>query len=247
MPNMRKVSIVIVDDDPRDGAGTAQMIRRYFAGGPEADDARYTLVRFQDGPSLLEAYDQPDRKPFDLIFLDVEMPGIDGLRTARILRERDTRVTLVFTTKMAQYATSGYDVDAIGYLVKPVQYPGFALTMRKALRIIEAHEGTTVTISSDGHMHVLDSDDIRYVEVSGHSVLYHTGNGVWRDWGTLKAVAERLAPHHFVASNRYCLVNLEWVTALDGTTVTVDGERLTVSRSRRKPLLEALSRYYGRK
>ncbi len=242
---MRKVSIAVVDDDARDVAATKEMIRRYCAGDHGGDNRRYTVETFTDGTSLLAAYDVPGRKPFDVMFLDVEMPGIDGLQTARILRTRDTRVVLVFTTKMAQYATIGYDVDAIGYLVKPLQYPGFALTMRKAMRIINTRGGTTIAISSDDHIHFLDSDDVRYVEVVGHSVLYHTDNGVWRNWGTLKAAAEKLEPHHFVASSRYCLVNLEWVSAIDGTIVTVDGQHLTVSRSRKKPLLEALSRYHA--
>ena len=254
---MHKVSIVIVDDDPRDGDLTEQMVDRYFrercssrnadGTGAHADgETPYLVTRFTDGASLLAAYDDVRRKPFDLIFLDVEMPGIDGLETARLLRERDGTAVLVFTTKMAQYATVGYDVDAIGYLVKPLQYPGVALNMRKAMRILDSRGGTTVAISSDDRMVFLDSNDIRYVEVLGHSLLYHTGHGVWKDWGTLKAAAERLAPHHFVLSNRYCLVNLEWVSAMEGTTVLVDGERLTVSRSRKKPLLEALSRYYAR-
>ena len=249
MGGMRFVSCAVVDDDDDDAAVTAAMVERYVAEQP-LDDAgpaspRHTLVRFADGRAFLDACDAAKARPFDLVFLDVEMPGIDGLETARLLRERDASTVIVFTTKMAQYATVGYDVDAVGYLVKPLDYPGFALRMRKALRLVDAAQGTTVAIASDDHMRFLDSRDIRYVEVTGHSVLYHTGRGVWRDWGTLKAVAERLVDHHFVFSNRYCLVNLAWVEALDGDTIVVDGERLTVSRSRKKPLMQALNRFHG--
>lgn len=242
---MRRIAIAIVDDDDDDAGTTNAMLTR-FAGNTADREAMQCLVsRFSDGPALLAAYDDPARKPFDIIFLDIEMPGINGLETARMLRMRDSRAILVFTTKMAQYATAGYDVNAIGYLVKPIRYPGFALNMRKAMRILENRRGISITIQSDSHLRLLNSEDIRYVEVEGHSLLYHTGQGIWRDWGTLKAAAETLIPCHFAVSNRYCLVNLEWVTAFDGQTVTVDGEQLTVSRSRRKSLLEALTRYYG--
>lgn len=249
MGPMKFVSCAVVDDDDDDAAVTAAMIERYFTEHPLSEagpsSPQHALVRFIDGRSFLDRCDQATTRPFDLVFLDVEMPGIDGLETARLLRERDTSTVIVFTTKMAQYATVGYDVDAVGYLVKPLTYPGFALRMRKALRLVDAAQGTTVAIASDDHMHFLDSRDIRYVEVTGHAVLYHTGRGVWRDWGTLKAVAEQLADHHFVLSNRYCLVNLAWVEALDGDTLVVDGERLTVSRARKKPLMQALNRFHG--
>lgn len=247
---MSTISIAVVDDDATDGGATTAMVERYCAehgipAAPAHADG-YMVERFTDGSSLLDACDAEGGRPFDLIILDIEMPGIDGMQTARILRERDNRAVILFTTKMAQYATVGYDVDAVGYLVKPVAYPGFALRMRKALEVIRERHGTTIAIRSDDHMHFLDSRDVRYVEVLGHSVLYHTGGGVWRDWDTLKAVAERLGPHYFAQPNRYCLVNLEWVTALDGDTLIVDGERLTVSRARKKALMQALSRYHRR-
>ncbi|WP_169172422.1 LytR/AlgR family response regulator transcription factor [Bifidobacterium oedipodis] len=239
------ISIAITDDVDEDAAITESMVRRYCDEHP-AGDTRIILTRFADGMALLRFYDDAERKPFDLIFLDVEMPGIDGLETARRLRELDTRTVIVFTTKMAQYATIGYDVDAVGYLVKPLEYPGFALKMRKALNIIATRTGTTIAIKSDDHMHFLDSHEIRYVEVTGHNVLYHTDKGVWRDWGSLKATAEQLGGHDFVASSRYCLVNLAWVDAFEADTVIVDGERLAVSRSRKKPLMQALNAYYSR-
>ncbi|MBW3082783.1 LytR/AlgR family response regulator transcription factor [Bifidobacterium phasiani] len=246
---MRKVSIAVVDDDPADGDTTEAMVERYFreerADGRDGDPPAWDVARYADGMALLGDCDDSARRPYDILLLDIEMPGIDGLETARRLRARGIGAVILFTTKMAQYATVGYDVDAVGYLVKPLRYRGFALNMRKAVRIARSREGVTVPIASDDHMVFLDSNDIRYVEVLGHSLLYHAGNGIWKDWGTLKAAAELLTPHHFVASNRYCLVNLDWVDAMDGSVVTVDGERLSVSRSRKKPLLEALSRYYG--
>ena len=98
---------------------------------------------------------------------------------------------------------------------------------------------------SDDHMRFLDSNDVLYVEVVGHSLLYHTATDVWKDWGTLKAISERLAQYHFIPASRYCLVNLDKIQSVTGSALTlVGGSTIAVSRSRKKPLLEALSRYY---
>lgn len=244
MNSMKNISIAIVDDDNGDADATKTMIERYLADAHDKDD-RYAITRFDNGPSFLDMCDDAEHKPYDIVFLDIEMPGIDGLETARILRSRGSRAVLVFTTKMAQYATRGYDVNAIGYLVKPIRYPGFALYMRKALGLVHARRGATIAIRSDDHMRFLDSNDVLYVEVVGHSLLYHTATDVWKDWGTLKAISERLAQYHFIPASRYCLVNLDKIQSVTGSALTlVGGSTIAVSRSKKKPLLEALSRYY---
>lgn len=232
------IRIAVVDDDDHDAAVCEAMVRRYF----DDDAKKFTVTRFGDGGSLLEGYESK----FDIIFLDVEMPGINGLETARRLREIDKDVVLVFTTIMAQYAAAGYDVDAIGYLVKPLKYYGFAMKMRKAEGLLGQRRGVAVPIHSGGSVQYIVSRDIRYVEVYSHEILYHLGAGsAMKAWGSLREVADRLSGVDFMLVSRYCLVNLHWVTGLASDAVTVDGVQLQVSRSKRKPLMQALAIYYG--
>ena len=264
------IRIAIVDDDDDDAVRTATMIERYYAGSdsvvdsdavgaagavdasrasesarsPMRDSAvesRCSITRFSDGETFLDDY----RAEFDAMFLDVEMPGIDGLETARRLREIDDHVVLVFTTKMAQYAAAGYDVDAVGYLVKPLEYYSFALKMRKVEELVAKRQGVTVPLTVGNSVQFLSSHDIRYVEVLRHEVIYHTGDTTYKVWSSLKEAAELLEPAHFVAASRYCLINLEWVRSVTGDSVMVDGASLPVSRSKRKPLMQALAEYYG--
>ncbi|PWG66956.1 DNA-binding response regulator [Bifidobacterium callitrichidarum] len=237
------IRIAIVDDDDTDAARTTEMIERYYAEREDGTRGKaYTITRFTDGESFLDDY----KAEFDAMFLDVEMPGIDGLETAHRLREIDSHVVLVFTTKMAQYAAVGYDVDAIGYLVKPIDYFGFALKMRKVEDLVAKRQGVTIPLTVGTGTQFLSSHDVRYVEVLGHEVIYHTEKVAYKVWSSLKEAAALLEPVHFAASNRYCLVNLEWVQAVNGDTVVVDGQTLPVSRSKRKPLMQALAAYYGR-
>lgn len=231
------ITIALVDDDDADAEVTASMIDRYFDG----DASRYAVTRFADGDSLLRNY----KASFDLMFLDVEMPGTDGVTVARRLRVVDDQTVLVFTTKMAQYAVEGYDVDAIGYLLKPLNYYAFAIKMRKAEDIVARRRSVTVPLTVGSETVFVPSADIRYVEVLDHALLYHTGEGICKVWASLKDAAETLEPVGFVPVSRYCLVNLEWVRAVHGDDVDVDGERVRVSRSRRKSLMQALAAYHG--
>lgn len=231
------ITIALVDDDDADARVTASMIDRYFDG----DASRYAVTRFADGDSLLRDY----KASFDLMFLDVEMPGTDGVTVARRLRVVDDQTVLVFTTKMAQYAVEGYDVDAIGYLLKPLNYYAFAIKMRKAEDIVARRRSVTVPLTVGPETVFVPSADIRYVEVLDHALLYHTGEGIRKVWASLKDAAETLEPVGFVPVSRYCLVNLEWVRAVHGDDVDVDGERVRVSRSRRKSLMQALAAYHG--
>ena len=231
------ITIALVDDDDADARVTASMIDRYFDG----DASRYAVTRFADGDSLLRDY----KASFDLMFLDVEMPGTDGVTVARRLRVVDDQTVLVFTTKMAQYAVEGYDVDAIGYLLKPLNYYAFAIKMRKAEDIVARRRSVTVPLTVGSETVFVPSADIRYVEVLDHALLYHTGEGIRKVWASLKDAAETLEPVGFVPVSRYCLVNLEWVRAVHGDGVDVDGERVRVSRSRRKSLMQALAAYHG--
>lgn len=75
------------------------------------------------------------RPDYDLIFLDIQMPGLNGMEAATALRKKDSSVLLVFVTNMAQYAVRGYDVNAAGFILKPVSYYDFLMRMRKCIGI----------------------------------------------------------------------------------------------------------------
>lgn len=74
---------------------------------------------------------------YDVVFMDIEMPFLDGMHAARKLRELDPSVMLVFVTRLASYALAGYEVDAAGYIVKPVEYPSLSRRLDKAVRAMQ--------------------------------------------------------------------------------------------------------------
>ena len=96
---------------------------------------------------------------YDLVLMDIRMPGLNGMDAARILRERDEGVQIVFITSLASYALQGYEVGALNYIVKPVSYPDFALKLARTLKRV-TDSRTDIHISGRGKVINLSADEI---------------------------------------------------------------------------------------
>lgn len=144
--------IAVVDDERRCREEAAGFVARYFGG----DDSRYKLSFFENGAEFLERY----RPVYDLVLLDIEMPLMDGVETAQRLRALDEQVVLLYMTRMAQYAAFGYDVDAIGFLIKPIEYYSFELKLRKAERILSGRRTVTLMVSGRDGKRVISSAEL---------------------------------------------------------------------------------------
>ena len=188
---------------------------------------------------FLEQY----RFQYDLIFMDIRMPDIDGMTAAERLREMDSAVTLIFITSLAQYAVQGYAVDALDYILKPVGYAAFALKMQRAVgRCAQRREQWLLLNTNSGTVQ-LRKFELCYVEIFDHHIRYHTLQANYDAYGTLKSVEQRLPAHSFFRCNNQCIINLRYVSKLEGSTVVVDGREFPISRMRKKEFLAQLHRY----
>jgi len=184
-------------------------------------------------------------RDYDLVLMDIEMPGLDGIETARELRRMDSRVVLMFITNMAQYAISGYEVEAVDYVIKPVSYPDFALKIQKAKRYIDRNQDKKLTLNTQEGVTNLHVSDIYYIEVVSHYLIYHTVNGNYKVRGAMKEIEESLEKYHFVRSNHCYLINLKYVESIYGSCVKVGGDELQISRNKKNEFLMKFTRYVG--
>lgn len=225
-----------------DRASDAQALERMLARYAEEHDEDFQVTRVATAMELPE-----DHNPYDLIFMDIGLPGINGMEAAQLLRSYDTQTPLIFVTDLAQYAVRGYQVDALDFIVKPVEYYDFALRLDRALRIARRERNDKVTIVTRDGMRVFRTSDLVFVDIMGHDLSYHLANGETVTLrGSLTKAAEQLPEESFVRISNSCLVNMGHIDAVKRDCVRVStGDNLYFSRPKHKMALATITNYLG--
>lgn len=227
--------IALVEDD----AGCQEQILDYLNRYARESGAEFKVCLFGDGDDIISGY----RAQYDIILMDIQMKFVDGMTAAREIRELDDQVLIIFITSLAAYAVKGYEVDALDYVLKPVSYAAFAKSMDRAMLRLRRRKHRYVFISNKNGAQRVDSARIYYIEADGHSLSYHTADGVLSATGTIKEVESSLGGSWFFRCGKGVLVNLEHVDGVTEGDAVVHGTTVQVSRSRRKDFLAALNRY----
>ena len=232
----RAVRIAIVEDSAADRALLVENLRRY----ERERELRFELVEFPDGEDLVTGY----AADYDLILMDIEMAFMDGMRAAAEVRALDEDVTIIFITNMPQYAIEGYRVRAMDYILKPISWFSFSESLSRALRMMKPEaEADFVTIALKGGRMKLELDKLCYVEVQDHQLIYNTRDGRFVTKGAMRDAEAQLTGPRFFRCNRCYIVNLKYVETTRGADITVHGDTIQVSRSRRKAFMDALNVY----
>ncbi len=231
--------VAIVEDEDAQAKRMETGLRQFFG----KTDTAYSAVRYAHGMDFIQAY----KKPFDIVLMDIEMPVMNGLETARELRRIDSSAVLIFTTRMGQYAIHGYEVNAIGYMLKPITDYALNINLSRAMKQIASRQTATVVLQTKTGVAAFPASELIYVEVSGHRLMYHAKEQVYEVYGKLSDEEERLRDTYFVRCSNPYLVNLAAVRAVNGNTaLLVSGEQLPISRSMKKGFLERYLDYLGR-
>lgn len=196
---------------------------------------------FSGGQGFL-GWQERHRRELDLLFLDIEMPGLSGMDTARKLRTMDRELPLVFVTGYADYVYQGYEVGAMGYLIKPVDRKAlYALLGRVEEEQRRKAPDYYVIRNSEG-LYRIPKREILYACSDRRLVSVVTADRTYAFYAKLDDVARQLGPDFLRIHQRY-LVQTDRVEALEGSTLYIGGAALPVSRSLRQSVSMALARH----
>ena len=202
-------------------------------------NSEYDIDTFPGGSSLYEAF---LKNPFDLVFLDIEMPGIDGITLAKRLRAVSENVQIVFLTSHIEYALEGYEVNALRYLVKPVDMN----KLSEVLKYIQDKKNNSrqIMIKQEGEDIVIDISDVIYIESLDKNVRIVTSKSEYITRYNISDYEEELKNSGFLRIHRGYLISLSKVKKIVKNDVVMDGDiSLPVSRSNIKTLKDALYAY----
>lgn len=229
--------VAIVEDQEED----CKLLRNYLCRYEQEKKTGFHIDIFHDGMSFVSEY-----KPvYDIVFMDIGMPQMDGLSAAKFLRKMDEYVCLVFITNMAQYAINGYEVNAVDFLVKPIVYFRFAVMLEKAIWNSGIRRKRYVGIETQEGLVKVSFSQIFYVESEKHYVTFHTREGDIRSRGSIRDIAERLSGGIFARCHASYLVNLDYVMRVELDKVILQTGDLPLSRTYKKEFLDEFTRYLG--
>ncbi len=233
------MKIYIVEDDAHAEETLEKMILRVLKEIGTTAEIRY----YTNGIVFLQEYAGDG----DVVFLDCEMPMMNGMEVARRLRDKDGHVMIIFVTNLVQYAVEGYEVGAFDYILKPLSYPAFSRKFRRALQKIESGKDAFISFRSGRSVVKAVVTDVYYVEVNGHNVTVHTAGGDIPSRSPLSELEPSLAEFGIVRCASCFMVNLLHVKQVKADKVFLtDGTEIALTRSYKKEFMQKLAAYLNK-
>ncbi len=226
---MKRISCIIVEDEPH----AMQLLEDHIGKVPFLQ----AEARFFDA---MEALRYLERHPVDLIFLDINMPGLSGLDMAAMLPAKQK---LIFTTAYAEHALDSFEYYVVDYLLKPISFKRFMQAIHKLQAFLQQEipapihqedpaEADFLFVKSGRQVHKIEYASICYLEALKEYIAIHTDKGKILVYKRMKEVAA-LLPLQFVRIHNSYIVNLRHISNIESNLVSVKGESLPVSNSYR--------------
>lgn len=212
------IQLAICDDDVSDRNRIGKLVDQYRTERKQ----EFSSLTFSNPLDLLAEIERGIR--FDILFLDVLMPGETGIDAAAEIRKYDTNVKIIFLTSSAEFAVQSYSVGAYFYQLKPIWKESFFRLMDSVLSLCEKEQADSMILRCKNGITKVELAQLEYCEVIHRTLLIHMTNGrVLESIGSLDEMSRQLAPHgNFFRPHRSYLINLDYVKSLSYRGITMD-------------------------
>ena len=229
------IHIAICVDEPHMSDALREMAAEFFRG----KNRDVMISQFTSGEQLLRS-----QTNIDILFLDIQMEGVNGMETARRLRRRKFKGFLIFTTVLKEMVFESFEVQAFDYLVKPIGEKQFAKTMERLLASMLDAGGTSLLIQRGYESIIIPSGDIVFCEVIDRKVYVHLVSSEIIDFYDRIDHLETKLDDSFFRCHRSFLIHLKYLKSYkNGTAYMENGKQIPVSRLRSKEFSSVILRY----
>lgn len=231
------IKIAVCDDEPVMCQQLKQLLSEFFT----FENRPFDISCFANGLSLLAS-------PFhyDLIFLDIQLPNINGVELAKRLRSQKFDGVLIFVTVLADYMPDAFEVEATDYLLKPIDQTRFRRTLQRVLKRLDDRLESSLFIQTANWCKSVKFGDIYYCEVRNRKIYLHTKQGIIDYYGKMKELEQQSGPH-FIKCHRSFLVNPDYLSQYTNGLITLEnGEKLPVSRQHHSLLMNQMLEYMAK-
>lgn len=237
---MQDLRVLSIEDNGNDQALLEQQLNHYA----QRHHIEISMANYRTAPEFLST-----RSDFDVLFLDIDLPEMTGMETAHLIRSFDRSTPIIFVTSLAQYAIKGYEVDAIGFIVKPIRYHDLEMCMGKVERILGRNENEKLSFSGKSGITAFPASSVSFVETSRHDLLFHftSDEPPFRVRCSITKLEEQLSSLPFVRISQSVLANIAHIERIqDNCAIMSTGEKLYFSRSQKRNALARIVQYMGR-
>ena len=232
-----KINIAVVEDSIDDLNNCLSLLDKYS----KEKNVQFDIQTFESGDAFLMRF----KSQFDFIILDINLSAMNGIDVARSVRTKDEEVIIMFATNLAKYATNGYEVDAIDFALKPLTYASFYLRLERVMKKLNKKSDSFLVVPSDGGFSKINVNDVLYVEVISHDIIFHvmSGQNITTS-GTLKKYDEKLKDLWFIRCNSCYLVNAHKIKRVEKLDIQlVNDEIIAISHPKKKSFMERFKKY----
>lgn len=231
-----ELKIAVCDDDNDQRNYLSEIISAW------ARENRHGLRLRQYPDAKAFFFDYEEQKDFDILLLDVEMPGMSGTELAKAVRRENTAVQIIFVTGYYEYFGDGFDVSALHYLIKPVDGDKLCPVLDRAVQNLTWRQRSVLISTQEGEIKI-PLADILYVEAEKVYVNVHTVQGSLRTRMAFGRFAEQLDDTFFKVHRSY-IAGLKYIRKIARTEITMaNGDVIPVSRGLYSEVHAALIRY----
>jgi len=233
------MNIVICEDTETDANLLRLFINKYFG----EINCQVNIVSYNSGDAFLKDFSAQKISDVKIAFIDIFMPGTDGIETAKKIRETDNDMVIIFTTTSNQHGLEGYSVDARQYLVKPINYPEFKSALCKCMKTFE-DSLRFIEVLSDRLMVRVYLKNIIYIE-SFKTVLYiHTVTETIKTYLNLSELDKQLENSAFLRTQQSYIVNMHFIEEMSADEFLLqNGKTIPIRRSEKLAIKQAYRDY----